>query len=443
MISEHSKLRPNRQLRQNVQRWLAVRASNLELLRHRPFTVLLAARTLNMLGFSFEPVALAFGILQLTGNDKTFLSLVLVAQTFPEVLLALFGGVIADRLPRVWVLRVGQSVNFVSWASMGVLMLLDVRSLWAYCSLAVLGGIASSVIYPALTGIIPEVTPPQFLQQGNSWLAMGMSIAKLFGLIAAGAVVAFLGGGVAMVIAGSVYFCGVVLTMLLPPLPAPAGTSESMLKQLAAGWGEFRSRQWLWVTILSFSVIVMMLEAAHGVLGPYLSETELGGPQAWAKVLAGEASGAIIGVLVSFLWRPSRPIFAGVMLLLFWAFPTTLLGLSAPLWSAVLAMFCAGFGNQIFSVQWATTLQTQVPPDRLSRVAAYDAFGSICLGPLGLIIAAPVSSLIGIHQTMIACGVVMFIATAATLCAPGVRAVRATARVASIDGKLLTTDEPA
>ncbi|MDR0436011.1 MAG: MFS transporter [Propionibacteriaceae bacterium] len=416
-----------------------MRPSNIELLRHRPFTVLLAARTLNMLGFAFEPVALAFGILHLTDNDKSFLSAVLVAQTLPEVLLTLFGGVVADRLPRVWVLRVGQSINFASWVSIGVMMLLDVRSLWAYCTLAVLGGIASAVIYPALTGIIPEVTPAHLLQQGNSWLAMGMSVAKLFGLIAAGTVVAFLGGGVAMVIAGSIYVCGVGLSLMLPSLPSQAGTSESMVKQLAEGWGEFRSRQWLWVTVLAFSIIVMMLQAAHGVLGPYLAETELGGPQAWAKVLAGEATGAIVGVLMSFLWKPRRPIFAGVALLLFWAFPTTLLGLSAPLHWAVIAMFFAGFGYQIYGVQWATTMQTQVPPDKLSRVAAYDAFGSICLGPIGLIIATPVSDAIGIHNAMIACGAVLFTATALALCAPGVRAVRATARVVSIDGELVAS----
>ncbi|MDR1354998.1 MAG: MFS transporter [Propionibacteriaceae bacterium] len=413
----------------------------MELLRHRPFAVLLAARTLNMLGFAFEPVALAFGILHLTGNDKSFLSVVLVAQTLPEVLLTLFGGVVADRLPRVWVLRVGQSINFVSWVSMGVLMLMDVRSLWAYCPLAVMGGVASAVIYPALTGIIPEMTPAPLLQQGNSWLAMGMSIAKLFGLIAAGTVVAFLGGGVAMIIAGSIYICGVGLTMMLPALPAPAGTTESMVRQLAAGWGEFRSRQWLWVSVLALSVIVMMLQAAHGVLGPYLAETELGGPEAWAKVLAGEATGAILGVLVSFLWKPKRPIFAGVLLLLFWALPTTLLGLKAALWWAVIAMFFAGFGYQIFSVQWATAMQTQVPADKLSRVAAYDAFGSICLGPLGLIIATPVSDAIGIHNAMIGCGAVLFLVTLITLCAPGVRAVRATTRVVSIDGKSVRSDD--
>ena len=57
-----------------------------ELLANQPYLVLLAARTISMLGMAFSPIALAFGVLRLPGGDAGSLSIVLAAQTLPTVL---------------------------------------------------------------------------------------------------------------------------------------------------------------------------------------------------------------------------------------------------------------------------------------------------------------------------------------------------------------------
>ncbi len=41
-------------------------------------------------------------------------------------------------------------------------------------------------------------------------------------------------------------------------------------------------------------------------------------------------------------------------------------------------------GNMLFNTLWETTLQQHVPPASLSRVSAYDWFGSLLGQPLGL-----------------------------------------------------------
>ena len=94
-----------------------------ELLADAPFAVLLAARTISMLGMAFAPVALAFGILALPGADAGTLSLVLAAQTIPLVLFMLVGGVVADRYPRSLVLVWGQLLAATSWSGIGIMLL--------------------------------------------------------------------------------------------------------------------------------------------------------------------------------------------------------------------------------------------------------------------------------------------------------------------------------
>ncbi|GAA0397232.1 hypothetical protein GCM10009530_56050 [Microbispora corallina] len=56
---------------------------DLGLLRDRRFALLLTARTVSVLGASFAPVALAFGVLGLPGATAATLSAVLTAEALP------------------------------------------------------------------------------------------------------------------------------------------------------------------------------------------------------------------------------------------------------------------------------------------------------------------------------------------------------------------------
>ena len=47
----------------------------------------------------------------------------------------------------------------------------------------------------------------------------------------------------------------------------------------------------------------------------------------------------------------------------------------------------------VFNTLWETTLQQHIPPASLSRVSAYDWFGSLLCQPLGLALAGPVAAL--------------------------------------------------
>ena len=49
----------------------------------------------------------------------------------------------------------------------------------------------------------------------------------------------------------------------------------------------------------------------------------------------------------------------------------------------------------IFNSLWETTLQRQIPDAALSRVSAYDWFGSLLMQPLGFALVAPAVVLFG------------------------------------------------
>jgi MFS family permease len=396
-----------------------------ELLSNSPYVVLLISRTLSMLGMAFAPVALAFGILALPGADAGTLSLVLAVHTLPMVVLMLAGGVIADRYPRQAVLVTGEWFAAIGFAAIGVMLLTGYAPIWLLCVAAGVAGAAGAMIYPALSGIIPDLVPEHVRQKGNAWLAMGASAARLGGLVAGGAVVVWLGGGWAMVVAGSLYLLAGALLLRLPKITGTiAGESDHPIRQLITGWAEFSSRQWLWVVVAQWSIMIMVLQAAQGVLGPVVAKTELGGASTWTIILMGEALGAVVGVGLSMVWKPRRPILVATLMTVSAGAPPILLGLSAPLWAVVASMFVLGVTFDLFGVLWMTTMQDEVPPESLARVASYDALGSMMLGPLGLILAGPAILAFGVHAALIGTGIISVVVTLLALLSPDVRHLR-------------------
>ncbi|GHH65457.1 MFS transporter [Streptosporangium violaceochromogenes] len=400
---------------------------DLDMLRDRRFALLLVARTVSVLGSSFAPVALAFGVLALPGATATTLSVVLTAEALPMVAFMLVGGVIADRLPRQRVMMAGEILNAVAFSCLAAMLLTGWTPLPALVTAAALTGVAMAVLFPALTGIVPDVVAADRLQTANALLGLGANVSRVAGVVLSGAAVVLLGGGWALAVSGAMFAVAAVLiaALRLTPAERAAAGRHSVLADLRDGWREFVSRQWLWVVVAQFSVLVMAVQAAHGVLGPLVAKEHLGGAAAWSAVLAGEAVGMIGGVLVALRLRPRRPILLCTLLTLPTALPYLLLGLGTPLWTIVAGAVVMGVCFDVFGVLWNTTMQREIPADSLSRVSSYDALGSLMFGPLGLMVAGPVAIAAGPRPALLGCAAVVVLSSLAALLSPGVRGLRA------------------
>ena len=84
-----------------------------------------------------------------------------------------------------------------------------------------------------------------------------------------------------------------------------------------------------------------------------------------------------------------------VLMLLFFAVVPAALACQAPFAVSLVAFFIGGVSLPGFGVLWSMTLQRQIPTEILSRVSAYDTFGSVCLLPAGYVLAAPMASVLG------------------------------------------------
>jgi hypothetical protein len=99
----------------------------------------------------------------------------------------------------------------------------------------------------------------------------------------------------------------------------------------------------------------------------------------------------------------------------------------------MLTAFAWGLSMEIMVVLWFTALQRNVPPESLSRVSSYDAFGSLMFGPIGLALAGPLLMFIPISEAFVVAALVAAAATLGSLLVPSVWRLRATDSYATPD----------
>jgi hypothetical protein len=72
-------------------------------------------------------------------------------------------------------------------------------------------------------------------------------------------------------------------------------------------------------------------------------------------------------------------------------------------------------------VSWATALQQEIPPEKLSRVSSYDALGNYALTPVGTAIAGPLAATFGTSAVLAAGGAIVVLLPILVLLVPEVR----------------------
>lgn len=366
--------------------------------RYRP---LLASRFISNLGNGVAPIALAFGVLAMPGGSPTALSVVLIAQAIPLVVVLPFGGVIADRLGRARVIGATDMISFFVYALMGVLFLTGTAAVAYLIPLQIVIGVLNALWWPAYSGVVPDVVPDEHLQSANGYISIGTNVALIAGTSLGGVIVALIGPGWTIMFDGVTFLIAGFLVWGIRLTSTPASNDEGMWGELAHGWKVFISFRWVVVIVAAFSIFVLGWRAFEGVIGPFAAKTWYDGPSTWGFVMAGEAAGLLIGALLSTRWRPTRPVFVGVVIsflypvyMLAWAF-------DAPVPILILGAAGAGLSVELFMVWWMTAMQTHIPRESLSRVGSYDAMGSLMFGPIGLALAGPVLAAVGITPALL------------------------------------------
>jgi MFS family permease len=397
--------------------------SSLGPLSSRNFRLLLGCDVISALGTGIAVVAIPFAVFAV-GGTAADVGYVATSYTLPTVAFLLWGGVVADRLPRQLVMTAANAVQALAQAGSAALVLSGKAQVWELMALAAARGAGLGFYFPAAQGLIPQTVPAHQLSQANAIARTGRNIALIGGSSLGGILVGLAGPGWGLAVDAAGYASAGALRVGMRFPGVPAAPAARMLRQLHDGWREFISRRWLWAIVGQFAWIVAIISAANSVLGPVVARAHLGGARGWGAIVAAQAVGAVAGGIVMIRFRPQRMLLAATLAVPMLA--VFLFALALPVGTTVVAAaaFAAGVAVEVFGVNWATTMQQEIPPAMLSRVSAYDALGSFAMAPAGTAVAGPLATVFGTSAVLTVGGVIIVVLTGLVLGVPEVRGLR-------------------
>ncbi len=343
-------------------------------------------------------------VLQLSHSPQA-LGIVTTLQFLPITVLSLFGGVIADKLPKRRLLIGTQLVAMTTAAIFGLLVATHLIQLWHIYILAFCTGLVNAFDNPARQSFAVELVDRETLSNAVALNSMLFNAARIIGPAVGGYSMAFFGAAPALFFNAASFLAGIgALVLMNPSEMHPARRSErgNVLGQLRDGL----VYSWRTPSVL----LVMVVMAAIGTFGynfsislpliaDFVLKTDSGG---FGTLLALMGVGSLIAaVMTAYLGRPStrRLLIASA------AFSVLLLAVarshSFMLTGALLVVL--GFCGITFATAANTLLQLNVRDDMRGRVMGLYMLLFAGSTPLGALIIGVLSARVGVENTLSIC----------------------------------------
>lgn len=369
------------------------------------FRRLWIGETASTIGDRLAFVAVALLVVERTGSAAD-VGLVLAVRSLVFVALTLFGGVLADRLPRKNVIIAADAGRFVIQGSFAVLVLVGDAPLGVIIASQALVAGGEAFFIPAYSGLIPQTVPEESIQEAQAATAVSRNTAELLGPALATVFVVATGAAWAFALDALTFLVSLAaVSGLRPRVRGPerrAGARAGILAELAEGYREVRQRTWVWVTIGVFTLLLMLAWSPIFVLGPIVAADHWGSVAWYSVWLTCFGAGVLGASLVLGRVRLERPLLVGMLSLAVWPIDLALFALGAPLPVVCAVAVVNGAGIGVFDVAWTTALAEHIPPAALSRVSAFDYVGSLGLVPVGLVLAGPIGASLGEANVLLA-----------------------------------------
>jgi MFS family permease len=399
-------------------------------LAHRDFTLLWAGLLASNAGTWMKNIAQGWVIYNLT-DDQLALGAMGLAFGLPMVLFPLFGGVLADRIDRLTLLKITQTVALLLAALLAALTWAGVVQFWHFWAIAFASATVLAFDNPARQALVPDLVPREDLMSAISLNSVSFSGAQLVGPALAGLILAAFGrdllraGALVFLVNAVSYLAVLVPLFFIRPRHAPAGPAAeggSRGNALLDGLGYVRSQPILMLLIGTVAV-TSVFGRSFTLLLPIFARDVLvvgGDGLGWLNAAAGLgtiAAGLTLAGAGHGLSR--RALIVGGIVALTAAIYGFALSASYPLSLALLAV--AGAAGTATTASVATQIQTTVPRQLRGRVMSLNTLGLIGLGPLGAFVSASLTGLLPIQAAVAATASVMLLYLVATLLVGPVR----------------------
>ena len=371
-------------------------AARFAALRSRNFTLLFTGLIVSNTGTWMQNVAGGWLVLQLT-NSPLWLGLLGLSFALPMVVLPLFAGAVVDRVHRIRLLYVTQTLQMLTAFVLAGLTWLGLINVWQVLASEFMIGALLAFDNPARQALIPDLIDRRDLLNALSLNSATYNGAALVGPALAGAMLGPFGAG-ALFFVNGVSYLAVLIALLamrdvhLPPKQAAVSLRESVGRGLAYA---LRSRSVAGLLLLS--AVASLFGRSYQVLLPIFGrDIWHGGPEAYGLLLSAAGAGALVGAFglaaIREVKRRNAVMIASGLL---FSVSLVIFALSPSLELGLVLAFVAGVTSTVLGTMITTFLQVDAPPELRGRVMSLYAITLIGLPSLGALGTGAIAQWLG------------------------------------------------
>jgi MFS family permease len=324
-------------------------------------------QAISLTGTWMQMTAQAWLVLRLT-HSSTALGGIVALQTLPVLLLAPYGGVIADRVDKRKLMIGLQTLMALQALALGLLTLTGKVQVWQIGVLAAILGAGNAFENPSRQSFMLEMVGPDHLRNAVSLNSVLVNVARTVGPAVAGVLIATIGDGVCFLVnaASFVFVVGSLATMdlsaLQPSKPAPRTRG-----QLREGLHYVRSKHELLIPLVMMGIVGCLTYEFQVSLPVMASHGLHAGAAGFGFITAAMGVGAVIGgLLVAHRGKTGiRPL---TMAAAAFGVMVALAGLAPSLPVELVALALVGGASISFMATGNSTLQLESDPSMRGRV---------------------------------------------------------------------------
>lgn len=346
----------------------------------------------------------AWHIYDLTGS-KVLLGMLGLAQFIPAVIMALTGGIVADRTNRTAVVRWCQIA--VTWIGPALIAGLteapEFAQIFLFSAVAIVAGFGSFES-PSRAALLVSLVSKKEYPRAVTRAATVHALAFASGPTIAGFVIAAWGTNAAYAGHTLLMLLSIALVSLLPAAhPEGEPTQETPFASLVGGFRYVLSNR-IVLACMALDMLAVMLGGASALLPVFAEDILQVGPRGYGFLSASMETGALLMSLYLAWRRPIRSAGAGLILsVIAYGVVTIVFGASRFLPLSIVAYALVGAADQISVVLRHTTVQMSTDDRVRGRVSsinmlfihASNQLGALESGLLAAAIGAPAAVMFG------------------------------------------------
>ena len=269
---------------------------------------------LQMGGMQMLMLSGGYYVYELTGR-ASLLGVVTASGAIPAVSLALFGGVLADRIEKKRIIQTGQVVTLFVALFVGISITTGTIT-WVHLLVAAfVQGSVMPLIMPTRQAIVPQLVGMERLQNAVALNSMVMGLTTMVAPAFAGSLIGALGIETVYYVIAGMFVAALFFTHLLPKLEkTSSGRNASIMSDMKDGLKYAATNRVIFLLLfLSFSTIILAMPIRF-ILPVFAADVYEVGPERLGTMLSAIGLGSLFGTLViAFLGKIAR---RGIALLL-------------------------------------------------------------------------------------------------------------------------------